>query len=168
MATYPEIFRAVQSSEADCVWIGLSAAAMYGSPLVSYDYDFFVRPAASHLDRVRQSFRLLGMRESLPNTTSSNIIAAEATVSLVDPMGGPTVDLMTHISGPAFDEVWRDHQVRELAGIRVRVASLEHIVASKRAANREKDRYAIKRLEEDLGREIRETRTKYRVPKSKK
>jgi hypothetical protein len=75
---------------------------------------------------------------------------------------------MTHISGPTFDEVWRDRQVRDLGKIRVRVASLEHIVASKRAANREKDRYALKRLEEDLGREIKERRTAYRARKRTK
>jgi len=83
-------------------------------------------------------------------------------------MGGPTVDLITQISGPTFDEVWRDHQVLDLEGIRVRVASLEHIVTSKRAANREKDRYALKRLEEDLGRELKEMRAKYHVSKRKK
>lgn len=141
---------------------------MYGSPLVSYDYDFFVRPSASHLDRAREAFRLLGMHDSFPNLTSVNVIAAEATVSFVDPMGGPTVDLMTHISGPTFDEVWRDHQVRQLEGIRVRVASLEHIVASKRAANREKDRYALKRLKEDLGLELKERRAAYRTKKRTK
>ena len=168
MATYLEIFRAVQSSKADCVWIGLSAAAMYGSPFVSYDYDFFVRPDASHLDRVRATLRSLGMCESLPDMASSNIIAIETTVSFADPMGGPTVDLMTHISGPTFDEVWQGHQVKELEGVRVRVASLEHIVASKRAANREKDRYALKRLEEELGREVKEMTAKYRASKKKK
>jgi len=45
---------------------------------------------------------------------------------------------------------------------------LEHIVTSKRAANREKDRYALKRLEEDLGRELKEMRAKYHVSKRKK
>jgi len=61
---------------------------MYGSPFVSYDYDFFVRPEASHLDRARTAFRVLGMCESRPNETSGNIIAAEATVSFADRWGG--------------------------------------------------------------------------------
>jgi hypothetical protein len=108
------------------------------------------------------------MSESFPTVASCNLISSEATVRFADPLGGPFIDLMTHVSGPTFDEVWRDHQVRDLGTIRVRVASLEHIVASKRAANREKDRYALKRLKEDLGREFKEQRAVYRAKKRTK
>ncbi len=168
MLTYPELLRAMHESGADYVLMGLSAAAAYGSTLASNDFDFFIRPDPAHLDRARDAFRQLGMTESFPTVASSNLISSEATVRFVDPLGGPFIDLMTHISGPTFDEVWRDRQVRDLGKIRVRVASLEHIVASKRAANREKDRYALKRLEEDLGREIKERRTAYRARKRTK
>jgi len=168
MLTYPELLRAMHESGADYVLMGLSAAAAYGSTLASNDFDFFIRPDPVHLDRARAAFRGLSMAESFPTVASFNLVSSEATVRFVDPLGGPFIDLMTHISGPTFDEVWRDHQVRDLGEIRVRVASLEHIVASKRAANREKDHYALKRLEEDLGREIRESRVKYRVRKKKK
>jgi predicted nucleotidyltransferase len=168
MLTYPEQLRAMHESGADYVLMGLGAAAAYGSTLASNDFDFFIRPDPVHLDRAREAFRRLGMTESLPTVASFNIIASEATVTLVDPLGGPFIDLMTHISGPTFDEVWRKHQVRDLGEIRVRVASLEHIIASKRAANREKDRYALKRLKEDLEREIRENRAKSHVRKKKK
>ncbi len=168
MLTYPELLRAIDESGTDYVMMGLGAAAAYGSTLASNDLDFFIRPNPAHLDRARDAFRQLGMTESFPTVASSNVISAEATVRFADPLGGPFIDLMTHISGPTFDEVWRDHQVRELAGIRVRIASLEHIVASKRAANREKDRYALKRLKEDLGREIKERKAAYRARKRTK
>jgi len=50
----------------------------------------------------------------------------------------------------------------------VRIASLKHIVASKRAANRPKDQYMLKHLEENLGREIKERRAAYRARKRAK
>ena len=100
----------------------------------------------------------------MAGVASGNLIAAGATNSFSDPMGGPSVDLMTEISGPSFEEVWQSHQVREVNGVPVRIASLRHIVASKRAADRQ-DRYALKRLEEDLGQQLKESRAHYRVKK---
>ncbi|MBI5394732.1 MAG: hypothetical protein HZA91_05475 [Verrucomicrobia bacterium] len=167
MATYQQILRAIEESGADYAWMGLNAAGAYGSTLVSYDFDFFVRPEPEHLDKARAAFRALGMQESFPNVAAGNLIAGEVTTTFSDPYGGPLVDLMTKISGPSFDEVWRDHQYVEFAGLRVRTASLEHIIASKRAAGREKDLYAIKRLREELGGEVKEAPVRYRTRKRK-
>lgn len=167
MATYQEILRAIAASGADYVWIGLNAASVYGSTLVSYDFDFFIRPEPAHLDKAREAFRKLGMVETFPKVASVNLIATEATDTFDDPHGGPAVDLITAISGPSFDEVWKGHQSADFQGLRVRVASLEHIIASKRAAGRDKDLYAIKRLKEDLGGEVREARARYRTRRAK-
>lgn len=75
---------------------------------------------------------------------------------------------MTGISGPSFDEVWAQHRLVEFSGVAVRIASLRHIVASKRAANRPQDRYALKRWEEDLGREVKEASGVYRAKRKRK
>jgi Nucleotidyl transferase of unknown function (DUF2204) len=167
MSTYQEILRAIEGSGADYVWIGLSAAGAYGSTLVSYDFDFFVRPDAAHLDKARAAFRKLGLTETHPKVASANLILSEATVTFNDPYGGPAVDLMTKISGPSFDEVWRGQNHTDFQGIRVRIASLEHIIASKRAAGRDKDLYVIARLKKELGGEVREAKARYRVRRKK-
>ena len=167
MATYQQILQAIEASGADYAWMGMNAAAVYGSTLVSYDFDFFVRPEPDHLDKVRAAFRAMGMQETQSKVSSGNLIAAEATTTFSDPYAGPTVDLLTHISGPSFEEVWRDHRHIEFGGLRVRVASLEHIIASKRAAGREKDLYVIKRLKKELGDEVKEARARYRTRRAK-
>ena len=77
------------------------------------------------------------------------------------------MDLMTEISGPTFEQVWSEHRVIEFSGVQVCIASLRHIVASKRAANRPQDRYALKRWEEDLGHELKEHRASYRAGKKR-
>jgi len=168
MLTYQELLRTIHDSGADYVWIGMNAAGAYGAKLGSLDFDFFVRPDPLHLDKARRAFRALGMTDSWPEVASSNIIAAGTTDSFADPGGGPTVDLMTEISGPTFEEVWAAHRIIEFSGVTVRIATLEHIVASKRAANRPQDRYALKRLAEDLGFELKEAAAKYRVRKKRK
>jgi hypothetical protein len=168
MITYLEILRAIQDSRADYAWIGMNAAGVYGSTLSSVDFDFFIRPEPAHLDRARCAFRALGMDEAWPQVAAGNLIAGGVTDSFTDPGGGPSVDLIVEIDGPTFAEVWADHQVIEFQGQRVCVASLAHIVASKRAANREKDRYALKRLAEDLSREIKEAPGQYRVKKKRR
>ena len=127
-----------------------------------------MRPEPLHLDKARGAFRALGMTDSWPGITSANLIAVGTTVSFADPSGGPTVDLMTEISGPKFEKVWSEHRLIEFSSVTVRIATLEHIVASKRAANRPQDRYALKRLAEDLGVELKEAPAKYRVRKKRK
>jgi hypothetical protein len=168
MLTYQELLRTMHGSGADYVWMGMNAAGAYGAKLGSLDFDFFVRPDASHLDRARAAFRALGMTDSWLRISSGNLIAAGTTVSFADSGGGPTVDLMTEISGPKFEEVWSQHRIIEFSGVTVRIATLEHIVASKRAVNRPQDRYALKRLAEDLGLELKEVPAKYRVRKKRK
>lgn len=163
MATYVEILRAIHECGADTVWIGMAATAVHGSNLISNDFDFFVRPDPSHLDRARDAMRQLGMFDSHESLTSLTVIQSGVTVTFTDSQIGPPVDLLTEIDGPTFDEVWTGSLLREVSGIPVRVADLRHIVASKRAANREKDRIALKRLEKDLGRELKESSAKYRV-----
>ena len=163
MSTYREVLTAMETAGADYAWIGLSAASVHGATLVSFDFDFFVRPQVEHLDRVRQALSQIGLTDSQAGIHSANLIAAGATTSFFDPYGGPLVDLLTEISGPSFDDVWRDSVLREFQGLRVRVASLRHIVASKLAANREKDRAAIDRLRldfPDLVNEVEQRRLK--------
>ena len=168
MLTYQEILRAMQGSAADYAWMGMNAAGAYGATSGSLDFDFFVRPDPPHLDKARQAFRALGMSELRPRVASGNLIAAGATGTFSDPSGGPSVDLMTEISGPSFEEVWSQHQLIQFSGVTVRIASLEHIIASKKAANRPQDRYALKRLKEDLGRKLKETQAVYRTKKKLK
>jgi hypothetical protein len=55
-----------------------------------------------------------------------------------------------------------------MSELHARVASLEHIIASKLAAGREKDLYTVKRLAEDLGLELKKAPAKYRVRKKRK
>ena len=165
MLTYLEILRAMSGAGADYAWIGVSAAGVYGSTLSSMDFDFFIRPEAAHLDKARNAFRELGMVGLHPKVSSNNLILMEVTEMFTDPGGGPSVDLLTKISGPSFETVWRRHEVHTFQGVSVCVASLRHIIESKQAAGRAKDIYTIKRLADDLGLEVKEAAAQYKTRK---
>ncbi len=150
MSSYHEVFGAMESSGADYVWMGLSAASAHGATLVSYDFDFFVRPEAEHLERARMAFRRIGLTDTKEGVPAADLIAWGAVVTFIDPYGGPVVDLTNEISGPSFDEVWAQGVLRDVRGSQIRIASLRHILQSKIAADREKDRDAIKRLRMDF------------------
>lgn len=50
------------------------------------------------------------------------------------------IDLTLVMTGFEFDEVWKKHTIFRLSDVEIPVASLSHIVASKAAAGRDKDR----------------------------
>ena len=53
---------------------------------------------------------------------------------------GTDVDLSLAMSGFEFDAVWKERRIFKVDGVSMPVARLAHIVRSKAAANREKDR----------------------------
>lgn len=69
-------------------------------------------------------------------------------------LGGPfgeRFDIVTEMSGlPSFDAEYANSTLVDLGVARVRILPLERILASKRAANREKDRVAILQIKRTL------------------
>ncbi|MGA9027172.1 MAG: hypothetical protein WB440_14045 [Steroidobacteraceae bacterium] len=64
----------------------------------------------------------------------------------------PTVDLFAEYPMD-FDRLYEDSQLFSLAGTPARVASIEHLIAIKRAAGRAKDLEDVARLTELRGRD---------------
>jgi hypothetical protein len=54
----------------------------------------------------------------------------------------------------SYEQLWRDSRLERIAGVDVRIASLDHLIAMKRAANRVKDRLMVLEYV-DLADEIR-------------
>jgi hypothetical protein len=71
------------------------------------------------------------------------------------------VDLTLVMAGFDFEDVWRERRTFEVGGVQLHVARLRHIVQSKHAAGRDKDRLFLathrEALQELLDREARES-----------
>jgi hypothetical protein len=70
---------------------------------------------------------------------AERIAANRATVRATD-AAGFDVDMTLVMAGFDFEAVWRERRVFQDAGTEIAVARLTHIIASKHAAGREKDR----------------------------
>ena len=113
------------------------AAIQQGAPLMTVDYDFWV-----HLPE-RQYVRILAIVQRLAGT-----IVAQTLYELSD---GTQVNVIFSPNGlRSFRVEFKGSRVGRLAGEPVRVLPLRRVIASKRAAGRDKDLAALPILERTL------------------
>ena len=118
--------KALGAEKIDCILIGAMAAIEQGAPLMTVDYDFWVRLPE------RQYVRLLAIVQRQGGT-----IRARTLYELSD---GTQVNAVFQPDGlRSFDAEWKNCRVGELENVPVKILPLNRVIASKRAANRDKD-----------------------------
>ena len=134
--------------------IGGFAAVVHGSSLPTRDLDLLPSRDVANLERLARALRRLNamirtegepVAAPLDGPFLANI---PVVLNLVTDLGDVDVTLTPSGELSGFDE-WDEHaMVAEIAdGLSVRVAALDDVIASKRAANRPKDRMALPYLE---------------------
>ncbi len=130
------------------VW-GANYYAPSGSAMfTTLDRDFFLPPDPGNLLaawRVCEAsgFGLFARTEPLDTPRDACLARAIVERRALTRAGndaGTDIDLSLVMSGFDFETVWAAHRVFEVEGAAIPVARLAHIVASKAAAGREKDR----------------------------
>jgi hypothetical protein len=125
---------ALREAQIDCLLIGSMAAIRQGAPLMTVDYDFWVRLPE------RQYVRILDIVRQQGGT-----ILARTLYELAD---GTQVNVIFRPDGlRSFETEFKRSPVAELEGERVRVLPLARVIASKRAAGRDKDLAVLPVLE---------------------
>ncbi len=118
--------KALRQEKIDCILIGAMAAVQQGAPLMTIDYDFWVRLPE------RQYTRLLAIVQRLGGT-----IRARTLYELND---GTQLNAVFQPDGlRSFDSEWKRCLVRKVENVPTRILPLARVIASKRAANRDKD-----------------------------
>lgn len=149
-----EICRILNEERVDYVVVGGFAAVILGSPLPTEDIDVLPDRTEENLIRLAVALKRMNARirtggEPVASPLDAGFLASMPfMLNLVTDFG--IVDLTFTPSGPTqgFAEWNRDASSELVAeGLTVRVASLDDIIASKRAADREKDRRALPYLE---------------------
>jgi len=136
------IAEALSAARLEAVLIGNAAAALNGAPVTTLDFDFMVRDTQHVLDRIRDFARILGAEVVPPRTDVSRVY------SVVNEDAGLYVDFLDTVTGVSSFASLRSRSTEARFGAGVlRVASLRDVLASKRAANRPKDRAVIELLE---------------------
>ena len=130
----------------DFVVIGASAAILQGVPIAAtLDLDVTAATTKANLKRLEGAFRELDARLRLPDPEDSVRVELDARMlsglSVVTMMTrfGPFDLLFTPAGSPGYNEL--KQRAVEVAPFRMalRVASIEDLIAMKRAAGREKD-----------------------------
>jgi hypothetical protein len=125
----------------DYLFIGKSAAILLGYPDTSQDVDVFLPRSRENAERVLAALAKLGF--ILDAATTMSILAGSEIVLL---KGGPfALDL---IHAPDGIESFEAAKARRILAGKFPVASLDDIIASKRATGRPKDQADVERLEQ--------------------
>ena len=129
--------KALSEEGIDCILIGAMAAIEQGAPLMTVDYDFWVRLPE------RQYVRLLAIVQRQRGT-----IRAQTLYELSD---GTQVNAVFAPNGlQSFSTEWKRCGRGKLEGVPVRILPLQRVIASKRAAGRDKDLAVLPILERTL------------------
>ncbi|CAN5444233.1 hypothetical protein BH18VER1_BH18VER1_01960 [soil metagenome] len=136
-----EVAAAFAREGVDYLFIGKSGAILLGYPETTQDVDIFLPRSADNAERVLRALRALGF--ALDPALTVSILAGSEIVLM---KGGPfALDLIHAPDGIESFEAAKARSVLESG--RFPVASLDDIIASKRAAGREKDVSDVRRLE---------------------
>ena len=144
-----------------CVLIGGFAAAIHGSPYVTFDVDVVPERTNGNLLRLSDALRSMHARvwsasepEGVPFGHVARSLAANNVWNLVTDPG--RLDLTFEPSGTTgYADLERDAIHLTVLGVDVDVASLADVIRSKEAAGRDKDRLALpvlRRILDESGR----------------
>jgi hypothetical protein len=156
VASWPDyhpaaLVRALVYGGVDFVIVGGIAVVLQAMPRFTKDLDICYSPARENLDAlgrvlVALKARLRGVSEEVPFVPDGRTLGRTQIVCLTTHAGD--IDLLLDPDGaPGYDALRRRADLMEIAGHSVRVASIEDMLAMKRAAGRPQDLVDLESLE---------------------
>lgn len=145
------LVQALVDGNVDFVIIGGVAVVLQAMPRFTKDLDICYSPAQDNLDAlgavlVELKARLRGISEEVPFVPDGRTLRQTQIVCLTTPVGD--IDLLVDPEGaPTYKTLRRRADIMELGGRSVRIASIEDMLAMKRAAGRPQDQVDIESLE---------------------
>jgi hypothetical protein len=128
----------------DFVVVGGVAGLAQGSAYPTFDLDVAYARDSANLERLVRALQelevtLRGAPKDLPFQLDSRTLENGANFTFDSPFG--KFDVLGDLEGSGgYEQLRRRAAKAPVAGVEVRVASIDHLIAMKRAANRPKDR----------------------------
>jgi hypothetical protein len=120
--------------------VGLASAALQGAPAVTQDIDLWFRDLADP-----------GIRRALEKVGAAYVPQIGVNPPMFAGSGVALFDIVLNMDGlRSFDEEARGAIEVSLGGVSIKLLPLERIIASKKAANRPKDRLSLPVLKSAL------------------
>lgn len=131
----------------DFVVVGGVAGLAHGSAYPTYDFDIAYARDSTNLRRLADALAdigatLRGAPADLPFQPDAQTLASGANFTFDTEFG--SLDILGDVAGiKSYDSLRSKSKFERIAGIDVRVAALNDLIAMKRAANRPKDRLMV-------------------------
>jgi hypothetical protein len=145
------LLRKLVEGSVDFVVIGGIAAVARGSVQFTQDLDISYAPDQQNLDRlgrvlVELGARLRGVTDDVPFVPDGRTLRRTRVLTLETPIG--LIDLLSQPDGaPEYARLRERATAASIAGVQIRVASIDDLIAMKKAAGRPKDLVAVEELE---------------------
>jgi hypothetical protein len=141
------LLKALDRHGVDFVLVGGLAGIAHGSSYPTYDLDIAYSRDRPNFERLVDALRdigvsLRGAPADSPFQLDAATLANGANFTFDTAYG--SFDILGDVAGiKGYDELRRGSKEEEVFGIQLRVASLDHLIAMKRAANRPKDQLMV-------------------------
>jgi Nucleotidyl transferase AbiEii toxin, Type IV TA system len=142
------VLRAFEASGLEYVLIGATAMGFHGLVRATEDLDLLIRPTADNVERLRAALRASYDGDPhIDEMSSDDLLGEYPAVRYYPPTGDLYFDVLTRLGDFAqFDSV--EAEIREIDGIRVRVATPAALYRLKKGTVRAKDQQDAAALRE--------------------
>jgi hypothetical protein len=141
---FVEMLAALSDAGAEYLIVGAHALAAHGLPRATGDLDLWVNPTPENAERVWHALVQFGA--PLDQLTLEDLSREEVVFQIgVVPN---RIDILTSITGVAFDQAWDNRTMVEIQGMSVPVLGRAELVRNKRAVGRTRDIADIEELGE--------------------
>lgn len=125
--------------------VGAHAMAAHGVPRATGDLDVWIETSDENIHRVWTALERFGAPVGSLKLTKQDL----ATPGTVIQFGVPPtrIDLLTEVTGVAFDAAWASHVVQTASGLQIPFIGRDALLANKRATGRTRDLADVEALE---------------------
>ena len=138
-----EFIHLLNTKSVKYVIVGAWALAFHGRPRYTGDIDIFVAREQDNAGRLMEVIETFGFGQS--GIKRDDFLQVDHVIQLGREPN--RIDILTGISGVAFDEAWESREQGSISDVDVFVISRDLLIKNKRAANRDKDQADINLLE---------------------
>lgn len=140
---FAEMLSALSDAGAEFLVVGAHALAAHGLPRATGDLDIWVRPTLDNARRVLEALRTFG---APLHDLGEDDLARSGTVFQIGVVPN-RIDILTEISGVAFEDAWPRREWFVVDGQRLPFLGRADLATNKRAAGRPKDLADLAALE---------------------
>jgi hypothetical protein len=134
---FRDLLAAFLATDVRFLVVGAHAMAVHGVPRATGDLDVWIAPDPENADRAWSAVVRFGAPLSSMGVTRADFGRPDQVVQIGLPPR--RIDILTSISGVAFDQAWPDRVIHETEGLAVPFLGRAALVRNKRASGRAKD-----------------------------